>query len=411
MQNTPARRVFLARKCLDCPVRFTPTGAKQVRCPDCQAVESAKVVREARAREMIRRKAVRAEARLAGPRCSVCRAPLRKNNTIGRCQEHRYIGEGMGACTHCGKPVRRDNQSGYCEEHKYATSRAPVRFCASSEGCGRQLRIDNESGYCARHFSESPLWRECRDRFNAKLREQNRLRPDERRFCSEPRCPNRLRSDNTTGRCAGHVYIPVDMPECTVERCTNRLTVRNTTGRCWEEHHAKYWVAEQCGHVGCEQILHEDNSLGYCHEHRSEAEQHQEYMRAYYQSRKAEFQAYAKAWRLANGDDHRAAVRAWSTANREARQAMHARRRTRIKVAMTDLDRQQSVARRRDIKNNPCFYCGTAETSDTDHFFPLAKGGTDHWWNLVRACDPCNSRKNATCGTAFLLRAGGLTLT
>lgn len=34
--------------------------------------------------------------------------------------------------------------------------------------------------------------------------------------------------------------------------------------------------------------------------------------------------------------------------------------------------------------------------------------GTDHFFNLVRACQKCNLRKNAfMCGTAFLLLTGG----
>jgi 5-methylcytosine-specific restriction endonuclease McrA len=199
------------------------------------------------------------------------------------------------------------------------------------------------------------------------------------------------------------------MPECSIEGCTNRLTTRNETGRCREKHHAKYWVASVCGGENCTQVLHADNRTGFCHEHRGQAEAHQAYLRAYYQSRKAEFREYARNWRLANGDDSRAAARAWNRANPEARQAMHARRRTRVKADMSAADRRESVERRKQIKSDPCYYCGTAETSDTDHFFPLAKGGTDHWWNLVRACDLCNSRKNATCGTAFMLRTGRLT--
>ena len=45
--------------------------------------------------------------------------------------------------------------------------------------------------------------------------------------------------------------------------------------------------------------------------------------------------------------------------------------------------------------------------SCVDHFFPLAKGGTDHWFNLVRACRSCNLRKRTMCGTAFLLLTSG----
>jgi 5-methylcytosine-specific restriction endonuclease McrA len=246
---------------------------------------------------------------------------------------------------------------------------------------------------------------EYRERYYAELRRLNAERPDTRKVCSVEGCENRLRSDNVIGRCGEHYYLPVDMPVCVMDGCGNRLTALNSTGRC-VEHRQKYWVANVCAAEGCGKILHADNGTGYCHDHRRMAVQHQEYMRAYYQSRKAEFQQYARNWRLANGERHRASARAWAAANHEARQAAQARRRQRAQVAMTDEDRQRSVARRREIKNAPCFYCGSPETSDTDHYFPLAKRGTDHHWNLVRACDDCNSRKNASCGTAFMLRTG-----
>lgn len=411
MQGNPAGkrpRVFQPRGCVDCPASFTPTSGMQTRCPDCQAIRDAEVARECHDRKMARRRTVRAEARKNAPVCSVdgCEARLRRSNIIGRCQEHRYIGADMGTCGQegCENRLRRDNRIGYCEDHKYRTAREPERFCVA-EDCGRQLRADNESGYCPGHAYLSDGTRESRERYYARLRQETRDRPDTRAVCSVGDCENRLRSDNIIGRCSEHYYLPVEMPVCSFEDCENRLTALNMTGRCMG-HRAKYWAAATCAAEGCEQILYEDNATGYCYKHRSMAPENREFQRTYYQSRKAEFQQYARDWRLANGDDHRAAVRAWNAANREARQAMHARRRTRAQVNMTDEDRRRSVARRKEIKGDRCFYCGDPGTSDTDHYFPLAKGGTDHWWNLVRACDPCNSCKNATCGTAFMLRTG-----
>ena len=43
---------------------------------------------------------------------------------------------------------------------------------------------------------------------------------------------------------------------------------------------------------------------------------------------------------------------------------------------------------------------------EDDHYFPVAKGGTDHWFNLVRSCLLCNRSKAAHCGTWFRLRMG-----
>lgn len=82
-------------------------------------------------------------------------------------------------------------------------------------------------------------------------------------------------------------------------------------------------------------------------------------------------------------------------------------RRQRSAVGLDETDRALSRAYRRAIRNDSCFYCGATVPGDmhVDHFFPLAKGGTDHWWNLVRSCGLCNRRKRATCGTRFLLKS------
>jgi 5-methylcytosine-specific restriction endonuclease McrA len=92
----------------------------------------------------------------------------------------------------------------------------------------------------------------------------------------------------------------------------------------------------------------------------------------------------------------------------EVFRAARARRKQRLRVRMDALDRALSAAYRIAIRDDTCFYCGlcSAEMHD-DHFYPLAKGGTDHWWNLVRACGPCNMHKHTGCGTWFLLRSGG----
>lgn len=47
---------------------------------------------------------------------------------------------------------------------------------------------------------------------------------------------------------------------------------------------------------------------------------------------------------------------------------------------------------------HPCHYCG-APAEHIEHVWPRSRGGDDHPNNLVRACQPCNSRK----GTRSLL--------
>ena len=90
----------------------------------------------------------------------------------------------------------------------------------------------------------------------------------------------------------------------------------------------------------------------------------------------------------------------------EVRQAGKARRRQRVFVALTTEERAESAAWRKLIKDDPCFYCGAPKTHHVDHYTSLANGGTDHWWNLVRACSPCNLRKNRMNGDDFLRLLG-----
>lgn len=108
---------------------------------------------------------------------------------------------------------------------------------------------------------------------------------------------------------------------------------------------------------------------------------------------------------LRNRDQVLARVRAYSLDNPEVQRAHAARRKVRITVDMTAEDRRDSIEWRKAIKDDPCFYCGEhAEVMHDDHMTPLAKGGTDHWWNLVRACASCNLRKSATTAEEFMER-------
>lgn len=360
MQDNPAKRapkVFRSRICVDCQQPYIPKSGRQVRCAPCKE----------------------------GPPRAVC---------------------GADDCT---AELRRDNEIGYCEAHKYATARAPVRYCGA-EDCERTLRIDNTVGYCREHYSENEeRQREYKDRANAKARERNAARPDLRPLCSVGDCPNRLRSDNATGRCPEHHYLPLDLPECPVDGCTNRMITTNKIGRC-NEHRGQYWDpdAPKCGAEGCGQTLHADNKFGYCHAHRTMAPGFREQQRAYYLSRQAEMVEYARLYRTVYADEHRASARAHYAANGritpEAQRAAAARRRQRAEHGMDALDRFLSAEYRKAIANDPCFYCGDPETHHVDHYFPLAKGGNDAWFNLVASCRVCNLSKFTACGTAFLLR-------
>ena len=90
----------------------------------------------------------------------------------------------------------------------------------------------------------------------------------------------------------------------------------------------------------------------------------------------------------------------WRAANKEIVLGYWASRRLRVKLSKDD--RLISAEYRKAIKNDFCHYCGKfSETMHDDHYFPLAKGGTDHWWNLVRTCAHCNLTKSNTCGTRY----------
>jgi hypothetical protein len=387
-------RVYRDRTCPDCGVVFTPASANDERCPDCQHRH---------------RLALRAEREGRNQRdtCSVdgCDAKLRTSNTTGRCYPHRNFAlRDICAADGCETRLRKDNRIGYCDDHRTAKAREPARPCGAP-GCDRTLRTDNTTGYCPDHVE--PFWRT--QEYLAKRRADYHAEPkppDTRRTCSADGCDRKLRSDNTLGRCNDHRYVPIDWAECSVDGCDNRLNTANTTGRC-TDHFGSYWAADalKCGEPGCGKTLHADNTTGFCHDHRKAYRD--AYNREYYDRTQAERVEYSRQYREVYADEHRAASRAWAAANPAARQAANARRKQRVQVAMDDTDRLLSALYRLAIRDDPCYYCGSPVTDHTDHFFPLAKGGTDHWWNLVRACEHCNCSKQVMCGTAFLLLSGG----
>lgn len=118
---------------------------------------------------------------------------------------------------------------------------------------------------------------------------------------------------------------------------------------------------------------------------------------------------YDERYREDSRETIQANNRKYKAAHPETDQAAIHRRRQRCDAGMTDLDRELSRAYRVAIRNDPCFYCGNPAAGEVDHFFPLSKGGTDHFFNLVRSCQRCNRGqrgKRDRCGTAFMLRIG-----
>jgi len=47
----------------------------------------------------------------------------------------------------------------------------------------------------------------------------------------------------------------------------------------------------------------------------------------------------------------------------------------------------------KQLRNKPCFYCGSKERLTLDHIVPISRGGVHSIGNLVTACKSCNSKK------------------
>jgi 5-methylcytosine-specific restriction endonuclease McrA len=114
---------------------------------------------------------------------------------------------------------------------------------------------------------------------------------------------------------------------------------------------------------------------------------------------------YGRAYYEANWEELREYGRVYQKAHPEQYCAADARRRKRAGEGLDALDKALAVDYRVAIANDPCGYCGTP-ADHTDHVFPIAKGGRDVWYNLMRACEPCNLTKGPRCGTWFRMRTG-----
>lgn len=130
--------------------------------------------------------------------------------------------------------------------------------------------------------------------------------------------------------------------------------------------------------------------------------------------KRAEYEAsgrskeWRRRWAAANPEQARESARRYRQANPEKDAAALHRRRMRLEAGRLDaVDRLLSSLYRRAIRNDSCFYCGTSDTQCVDHYFAIAKGGSDRWFNLYRACRKCNLSKGTKCGTAFSLLTGG----
>lgn len=165
--------------------------------------------------------------------------------------------------------------------------------------------------------------------------------------------------------------------------------------------------------------------IEYARRQRAErGEEINERRRELYQERKEETAAarlaYQRAWhdqhpgyagaasyrrRLAHPEDAEYHAQ-WQRDHAEATRSYVAQRRGAAAQGMSEQDKLESIEWRKLIASDSCFYCGTTEAAayEDDHYASIANGGTDHWWNLVRACQPCNRMKATMNGDDFLER-------
>jgi len=126
---------------------------------------------------------------------------------------------------------------------------------------------------------------------------------------------------------------------------------------------------------------------------------------AYYKENKGIFKKLNADWYRRNKTSRIEKVKAWEAKNPDYVRAKNHRRRT------YKLNSPGVPATKNEIQEvlwstgGRCWYCGACvgDSITIDHVVPLARGGSGSRENLVPACKPCNSSKNATLVTDWLL--------
>lgn len=119
--------------------------------------------------------------------------------------------------------------------------------------------------------------------------------------------------------------------------------------------------------------------------------------------KKDEVLAYQADYYRSNTMKVKARVKAYNKAHPEVRLQAENRRRVRKANAGGSHTIEERVEKFR-LLGNVCFYCGSAGPITIDHDIPLARGGGDGIENILPACRPCNSSKNASTSLQFITR-------
>lgn len=273
----------------------------------------------------------------------------------------------------CGKHYQRKTLHG--------TTDAPVRrhvIGCSVDSCDRPHAA---RGWCAKHYGAwirhgDPLWT------RATHTTRNSDLPCAIDGCGRGRNSGDLCGAHARRKAKGKDLLAPFRGEpipCSVDGCDQRA---KSTGMC-QPHYAQWYRTSRAEELAAKK------QAKLAAQDPIEVNKRR---RAYYQQNKKRIREAAKR-------RYRELYQADPTAWRAAK----SRRQARLAERMSKEDRHISEDYRRAISEDPCFYCGTPEALHVDHFFPLAKGGTDQWYNLVRACARCNNSKHAHCGTWFIL--------
>jgi len=141
------------------------------------------------------------------------------------------------------------NKSGYCTKHHDQSARVDPRFCQEPE-CGKRLRSDSPDTLCVKHRLE-------------KLAKQQQA-------CKE--CSKPLRQDNSSGYCEQHFYLSrsnFNWDKCKEPGCINRVhPSRNLHGWCRLHRFKANGERGVCKVKECGAALRSDNKCGFCKLHR-----------------------------------------------------------------------------------------------------------------------------------------------
>lgn len=103
---------------------------------------------------------------------------------------------------------------------------------------------------------------------------------------------------------------------------------------------------------------------------------------------------YRRKYEEINQDRVRESKRQWFRDNPEHAATLTALRRSRLRGVESTLTNAEWEAIKQRF-DHCCAYCGEQRKLTRDHVIPISKGGSNTADNVVPACKPCNSRKNA----------------